>query len=87
MHFVKNVDYLEGYKLKLTFEDSLTKLVDLEPHLDGEVFEALKNIDYFRKVSLNSDIDTIVWPNEADFSPGFLYEIGQSLEVLEDLAA
>lgn len=77
MHYVTNVDYLGGYKLKLMFENNSIKIVDLEPYLDGPIFEPLKNPDFFRKVKLNSDIDTIVWPNNADFAPEFLYEIGK----------
>jgi len=76
MHFVKNVKYLSEYKLLLTFEDSAVKIVDLMPYLDGEIFEPLRDIDYFKTVRVNSDIDTIVWENGADFSPEFLYEIG-----------
>jgi hypothetical protein len=60
----------------LTFEDGVVKLVDMEPYLDGEIFEPLKNIDYFKTVRLNPDIDTIVWDNDADVSSDFLYEIG-----------
>lgn len=51
--------------------------MDLKDHIDGEIFEPLKDLKYFKKVKINSDIDTIVWPNEADFSPDFLFEIGQ----------
>ncbi|MFW6239713.1 MAG: DUF2442 domain-containing protein [Thermodesulfobacteriota bacterium] len=77
MHFVKSVKYLDGFRLELTFEDDIVKIVDLEHHLDGEVFEPLNNIEYFKKVRINPDIDTIVWENEADFSPDFLFEIGE----------
>jgi len=76
MHFVREASYVSEYKLLLTFEDSVVKLVDLEPYLDGEVFEPLKDIDYFKAVHVNQDIDTIVWKNDADISPDFLYEIG-----------
>jgi hypothetical protein len=76
MHFVKDVTYISAYKLLLTFEDGVAKLVDLEPYLDGEIFEPLRDIDYFKTVHLNPDIDTIVWDNDADLSPDFLYEIG-----------
>ena len=76
MHFVKDAAYMSEYKLLLTFEDGVVKLVDMEPYLEGEIFEPLKNIDYFKTVRLNPDIDTIVWDNDADVSPDFLYEIG-----------
>jgi len=62
--------------LLLTFKDGDVKLVDLKPHLDGEIFEPLKDVNYFRTVSVNSELDTIVWENGADMSPDFLYEIG-----------
>ncbi|MBN2018970.1 MAG: DUF2442 domain-containing protein [Sedimentisphaerales bacterium] len=77
MHYVTNVDYLNDYKLKLRFEDDSIKIVDLQPYLDGPIFEPLKKIDFFRQVKVNPDIDTIVWPNNADFAPEFLYEIGK----------
>ncbi|MCJ7675000.1 MAG: DUF2442 domain-containing protein [Sedimentisphaerales bacterium] len=76
MHFVKDVAYVSDYKLLVTFEDAVVKLVDLEPHLDGKIFEPLKDIEYFKTVRVNPDIDTIVWDNDADVSPDFLYEIG-----------
>ena len=77
MHFVKNVKYLSGYKLELTFEDASVRFVDLEPHLDGEIFAPLKNVEYFKTVQVSQDIDTITWENGADLSPDFLYEIAE----------
>lgn len=78
MHFVKKVKYISGYELAITFEDNATKVVDLGPFLVGEIFEPLKDINYFKKVEINRDIDTIVWDNGADLSPDFLYEIGKN---------
>lgn len=77
MHFVRKLEYIKDYKLLLTFEDSSVRLVDLEYHLEGEIFEPLKDITYFKTVSLDPEIDTIVWGNGADISPDFLYEIGE----------
>ncbi|MEW6234016.1 MAG: DUF2442 domain-containing protein [Candidatus Omnitrophota bacterium] len=77
MHFVKNAAYTSEYKLLLSFEDGSVKLVDLEPHLDGEIFEPLKDMNYFKTAWVNPDIDTIMWDNGADMSPDFLYEIGK----------
>ena len=76
MHAVKNVQYVSGYRLLLTFEDARVRLVDLARHLEGEVFEPLKDPAYFKRVQVSEDLDTIVWDNGADFSPDFLYEIG-----------
>jgi len=79
MHFVKDALYVSEYKLLLTFEDGSAKRVDLEPYLGGEIFEPLRDIEYFKTVRVNSEIDTIVWDNGADMSPDFLYEIGVSV--------
>jgi len=85
MHFVKDVQYLSEYKLRLTFEDGTMRDVDLASHLDGEVFEPLKNLMNFKSVHVNPDLDTIVWQNGADMSPDFLYEI--SCPVAESMPA
>ena len=85
MHFVKDAKYLSQYKLLLTFEDGSLRQVDLAPHLDGEVFEPLRDLGNFKSVHLNSELDTIVWNNGADMSPDFLYEI--SVPVAETVPA
>lgn len=77
MHFVRDVKYAEEYKLYLTFEDGSVRLVDLKEHLDGEIFEPLKDINYFKKVYLDKETDTIAWDNGSDMSPDFLYETGK----------
>ncbi len=76
MHSVQKVKYLSGYELLLTFEDGSSRSVDLEPYLGGEIFQPLRDPKYFKRVRVNHDLDTIVWPNEADFCPDFLYQIG-----------
>ncbi|HCH00002.1 MAG: hypothetical protein A2074_02730 [Candidatus Aquicultor primus] len=77
MHFVRDVSYESEYKLILTLEDGCKKIVDLERYLEGEIFEPLRDIEYFKTVRLNRDVDTIVWDNGADMSPDFLCEIGR----------
>jgi hypothetical protein len=76
MHFVTDVRHVSGYTLLVVFEDGSRKIVDLEPHLDGDIFRPLRDVGYFKTVAVNEDIQTIVWANDADFSPDFLYEIG-----------
>jgi hypothetical protein len=76
MHFVKGMEYISGYRLLLTFEDGSVRMADLESHLDGEVFEPLRELNRFRTAHLDSELDTIVWDNGADMSPDFLYKIG-----------
>lgn len=76
MHYVTDASYAGGYTLAIRFEDGRTKWVDLAPYLEGPVFEPLKELSFFQRFRLNEDVDTVVWPNDADFSPDFLYSIG-----------
>lgn len=46
----------------------------LAPEIWGEVFEPVRNREYFARVAVNSEIGTIAWPNGADFAPEFLRE-------------
>jgi hypothetical protein len=79
MHYVTDASYIAGFRIRVRFETGEVKLVDLGPHLDGPVFEPLKDPAYFRRFTLDRDIDTLVWPNDADFSPDFLYDIGEDV--------
>ena len=79
MRYVIDASYVGGYKLEIRFENGDVRLVDLSGHLDGPVFEPLKDMSYFRRFTVNRDVDTVVWPNDADFSPDFLYEIGEAV--------
>jgi hypothetical protein len=79
MHYVKDACHEGGWKLRIQSENGHVRVVDLRRHLDGPIFEPLKKPAYFKRFSVNQDIDTVVWPNGADFSPDFLYEIGESV--------
>lgn len=69
-----DVDYLKDYTLRLTFNDGVTKVVNLEPYLKGEVFGELLDKTKFIQYGLTPI--TIEWANGADLAPEFLYEIG-----------
>lgn len=77
MYLIKKINYVDGYKISLTFNNNETKLVDIEPYLDKGVFLPLRDINYFKKVKLSRH--TIVWSNEADFCPDVLYKIGKEV--------
>jgi hypothetical protein len=84
---VLRVTYLGGYQLRLEFSDGAVKDVDLKHELYGQVFEPLKDVEFFRQVAVNSDTNTIEWPNGADFAPEFLYKIGAEVVGIARAAA
>ena len=73
---VDSVRALEGYTLRLAFNDGTVKDVDLASELWGEVFEPLLDPAFFRRVAVNPETKTIEWPNGADFAPEFLHAHG-----------
>ena len=67
---VIDVKYIDNYRLKLTFNNDVTGVIDLQPELYGEIFEPLQDKSLFQQVYLTGR--TIEWPNGADFAPEFL---------------
>ncbi len=74
MNDVIEVHYVRDYFVWLRFQDGTSGEVDIEPSFRGPVFEPLRNPDFFRQVSVDPEIGTIVWPNGADVAPEMLYE-------------
>jgi len=87
MHYITDVEYDSKFKLALQFEDGGWRIADLKEHLEGEVFEPLRELSFFQTVVLNSDIDTVAWENGADMSPDFLYEISKPIDGRPQLKA
>ena len=70
---VEEARHVENYRVWLRFNDGTEGEIDLERELWGEMFEPLRDINLFHMLRVEPDLDTIVWPNGADFSPEFLY--------------
>lgn len=76
MRYITSVEYLSEYRLRIGFDDGAFRVVDLQSHLHGEVFQPLQDLTRFRTARLDPELDTVVWDNGADMAPEFLYEIG-----------
>jgi hypothetical protein len=72
---IDKATYITDYRLELVFNTNETKQVDLQNELYGEMFEPLKDKDFFKDFSISHN--TIEWKNGADFAPEFLYQIGK----------
>lgn len=64
----------DDFSLDLKFADGTTKRFNSKPYLDYEVFKELKDLAYFRQVSIA--FGTVQWPHEQDISPETLYVEG-----------
>jgi hypothetical protein len=74
---ITNVQALDGYRVELTFSDSVQGIVDLADRIVGRggVFGPVKDSRFFRQVRVDKELGTIVWPNGADICPDLLYSL------------
>lgn len=82
MYFeVMEAQYLDGYRLRLRFEDGSTGIADLSGYPDeSNVFRAFLNVEYFKKFRL--EYGTIVWgKGELDIAPETLYQLATGKSV------
>lgn len=73
---VLDAKFLKDIQLYVFFDNGESGIVNLEDAIlkdTRQVFEALKNKEYFKNFSLDSW--TVVWPNDFGFAPEFLYEL------------
>jgi hypothetical protein len=71
---VTEVEPLDGFSLRLRFNDGAERVVDLAEELWGPVFEPLKaDSGLFRQVRVDEEMGTIIWPNGADMDPDVLH--------------
>ena len=70
---VTNVEPLDGYRLRLWFDDGTERAVDLTDDLWGPMAEPLRDPEVFRRVRVDPELRTIVWPNGFDMDPDVLH--------------
>jgi hypothetical protein len=70
---VTEVEVVGSHRLRLSFDDGAEGQVDLSSWRWRGVFEPLADPDYFRQVTLDKELGTIVWPNGADIAPETLH--------------
>ena len=78
MLHIKSVKHISNFKIWVVFDDGSEGQVDLEGHLEGSVFEPLRGREYFSRVSIDPELETIVWPSGADLAPEFVKELQAS---------
>ena len=71
---VTEVKVIPPYSLEVRFRDGFCRRIDMTEELWGEVFEPLKDPEYFAKAFVDPVSGSIAWPNGADLAPEWLYE-------------
>jgi len=83
IHTITKVEYLNEFKLLLTFNDKKRKTVDLKKYSNEKpetVFYPFRDLEFFKSVKIDQHTGTIVWPNGVDLCPDVLYEIGKEVK-------
>lgn len=70
---VISAEYLEDYKIAVSFNDGRKGVADLSGVLKGGVFESLKDKSVFSNFVVDEELETIVWPNGADLAHEYIY--------------
>ena len=66
---VTGLDHIGDHRLRLTFDDGSSGEVDFSREEWKGIFEPLADAEYFRRVEIDEELGTIVWPNGADIAP------------------
>jgi len=73
-YLVTEAEALDGYRIRLKFEDQTQGTADLSDLvIRGGVFLPLRDPAYFKQARVDPEGGTVVWPNDADVAPEELY--------------
>jgi hypothetical protein len=75
---VTEAKYIENYKLLISFNNNISKIVDLKDTILNDhrtIFKTLENVEYFKKFHI--DYGTICWENGLDLAPEYLLNLDE----------
>lgn len=85
LHEVRSAYPVAPHHLILEFETGEYRVINLQPLLEGPIFEPLGDPAFFRQVRVDPCAGTVVWPNGADLCPDVLYAKSVPLKLPEEL--
>ena len=69
---ITSVEALDDHRLRVAFNDGVEREVDCSFLLHGTLGEPLRDPTYFRRVRVDDEARTVVWPNGLDPAPELL---------------
>jgi len=70
---VTSAQPLGDHRLRVAFNDGVVRDVDCGFLLHGTLGEPLRDPEYFRRVRIDDEARTVVWPNGLDPAPELLH--------------
>src|ERR1035441_5965068 len=83
---VRSFESVGAYTLRVRFDDHSEQTIDFRPVLAGEMYGPLRDLDVFDQVHIDPDVETLVWPNGADFAPATLHDWPAYEQAFRELA-
>jgi Protein of unknown function (DUF2442) len=74
IHRVVAFQIVAPYTLRVQFADQTEQVIDFQPVLAGELYRPLRDLNLFNQVQIDPEVQTLVWPNGADFDPATLHD-------------
>ena len=71
---VCSFEIVSAYTLRVRFDDATQQTIDFRPILAGELYGPLRDLELFGRVRIDPEVETLVWPNGADFDPATLHD-------------
>ena len=71
---VESFEQVGPHTLRITFDDGLSRAVNFERVLFGDLYGPLRDPDEFARVKIDPEVGTLVWPSGADFDPAILHD-------------
>lgn len=79
---VRSFQFVAPYTLRVQFDDQTEQVINFEPVLAGELYSPLRDSALFNQVQIDPEVQTLVWPNGADFDPATLHDWPKHAEPL-----
>lgn len=79
---VRAFEIVGPYTMRVVFDDEAEQVINFEPVLAGELYRPLRDLSVFNQAQLDPEVQTLVWPNGADFDPETLHNWPKYVEVL-----
>ncbi|MSV35810.1 MAG: DUF2442 domain-containing protein [Bryobacterales bacterium] len=83
---VVGFDIVSDYTLRVRFDDASEQVINFHSVLAGELFGPLRDQELFRRVKIDPEVHTLVWPNGADFDPATLHDWPQHAAAFQEMA-
>lgn len=71
---VRAFEIAGDYTLRVRFDDETEQVINFRPVLSGQLFRPLRDVKLFNQVRIDPEVQTLVWPNGADFDPLTLHD-------------